>query len=135
MLLLIATFELLPTKIVWLDVVAIGMGITVTTGTIVEPLHPLAVGVTVYVAVPLLVVVAVNVCAIALPLDTDAPLTLVCDTLQLKVVPATLLVSGILVAVAEQIVCPEPVATGIGFTVTVTLKLLPLHPLYDGVTV
>ena len=71
------------------------------------------------------------------PLPPVAPDTFVCTTVHEKVVPATLLVSAIDVAVPEQIVCDEgvAVAAGIGFTVTVTVIGVPTHPLAVGVIV
>ena len=52
-------------------------------------------------------------------------------------VPATVLVSAILVAVAEHIVWLEGVAvtTGLGLTVMVTVIGVPAHPLAVGVMV
>ena len=69
------------------------------------PGHPLAVGTTLYTTVPADVPVAVRVCAMLLPLPALAPLAPVCEvTVHANVVPATLEVSAIFVAVAEQIV-------------------------------
>ena len=70
--------------------VATGIGLTVTVTLIGVPAQPFAVGVTVYTAVPGEVVVAVSVCAMEFPDPADAPLTFVCVTVQVKVVPATL---------------------------------------------
>ena len=66
-----------------------------------------------------------------------APLTLACVTVQLNVVPATLLVNATDVAPPEQIVCEVgvAVAVGVGFTVTVTTIAAPAHPPAVGVIV
>ena len=63
-------------------------------------------------------VVAVKVCATEVPFPAVAPETLFWTTVQVNVAPVTKLVSGILVAVAEQIVVETGVATaiGVGFT-------------------
>ena len=56
-----------------------------------------------------------------LPLPAEAPLAPVCEvTVHANVVPATLLVNAMLVAVPEHIVCVAgvAVATGVGLTVT-----------------
>jgi hypothetical protein len=60
-----------PEQIVCEDGVAVatGMGLTVISTVIVEPLHPLALGVTVYLTTPAVVPVLVNVCAIEFPQD------------------------------------------------------------------
>ena len=50
---------------------------TVTVAVIGEPAHPAAVGVMVYTAVPALVLVAVNVCAMSVPEEAEAPVTFV----------------------------------------------------------
>ena len=72
---------------------------------------------------PALVVVVERACAMSVPLLAEAPLTLVCVTVQEKVVPATLLVSVMPVDPPEQMLCEEGVAVaeGVGFTVTVTV--------------
>lgn len=53
----------------------------------------------------------------------DAPLTLVCVTVQANVAPPVLLLSAIEVAVPEQMLCElgVAVAVGAGLTVTVTV--------------
>lgn len=82
--------------------------------------------------------VAVSVCAISVPEEAEAPVTLVCVTVHAKVVPATLLVSAIPVDPPEQILCEEGVAVaeGVGLTVTVTVCEAPTHPPVEvGVTV
>src|SRR5439155_26912547 len=93
------------------------------------PGHAFPVGVIVYVIVPGDVPVAVNVCAIALPLLLVAPVTPDCDTVQLNVVLATLLVNAIDVAVPVQIVCEDgvAVATGVGLTVMVNVIAVPVQ--------
>jgi hypothetical protein len=87
--------------------------------------------------VPVPAVVAVSVCAIVAPEEAEAPVTLVCVTVQLKVVPLTLLVSAIDVALFEQMLCDEGVAVaeGVGFTVIVTTTGVPAQPPAVGVAV
>ena len=65
------------------------------------------------------------------PLPADAPLTPLCVTVHANVVPVTLLVRAIPLAVPEQIVCDAGVAvtTGVGFTVMVTVIGVPGQPL------
>ena len=67
----------------------------------------------------------------------EAPVTPVWITVQVNVVPLTLLVRVIKVAEPEQKVCEPGLAMtlGIGFTVTVTSTGDPVHPLADGVMV
>jgi hypothetical protein len=81
--------------------------------------------------------VAVNVCAIVAPDEAEAPVTLVCVTVQAKVLPATLLVRAIDVALFEQILCElgVAVADGIGLTVTVAVIGEPAQPPAVGVIV
>lgn len=86
-----------------------------------------------------LVLVADNVCAIELPLPLEAPVALDCVSVQLKVVPATLLGFVIVkvVLLPEANVCEEGLTDTVGAfaTVTVNVTLLPVHPPADGVTV
>lgn len=71
-----------------------------------------------------------------LPLPAVAPDTPLCVTVQANVVPVTLLVRAIDVAVPEHIVCDDgvAVATGVGLTVMVTVIAFPAHPFAVGVT-
>jgi hypothetical protein len=89
------------------------------------------------VAVPAAVPVAVNVWAMVDPEDAVAPETPDCTTVQAKVVPANVLVRAMDGAVPEQIVWDPgvAVATGVGFTVTITDSGVPAHPLAVGVMV
>jgi len=66
-----------------------------------------------------------------------APETPDCTTVHAKVVPPTLLLRVMDGAVPEHIVCVPgaAVATGMGFTVTITGTGVPEHPLAVGVTV
>ena len=114
-----------------------GAGLTITVAVMGVPAHPAAVGVIVYTAVPALEVVAVNVCAIEEPDEAEAPVTLVCVTVHAKVLPATLLVNVIEVALLEQILCEAGVAVadGTGFTVIVAVMAAPAHPAAVGVMV
>ena len=92
------------------------------------PEQPLAEGVTIYSTVPAVVPEFVRVCAIANPPEALAPVIppLIAPTVQLKLAPLTLLFKAIFVAVPLQIVVGLAVITfGVGFTVTVTVKLLP----------
>lgn len=68
-------------------------------------------------------VVVESACAMSVPLLAEAPVTLVCVTVQEKVVPVTLLVSAMPVEPPEQMLCEEGVAVaeGVGFTVIVTV--------------
>jgi hypothetical protein len=69
----------------------------------------------------------VSACEIVVPEPAVAPETPDCTTVQVNVVPATLLVSVTDGAAPEQIVCKEGVAviTGVGFTVIATFLTLP----------
>jgi hypothetical protein len=80
-----------------------GIGLTVIVAVIAAPAQPPAVGVIVYIAMPALVVVAVNVWAIVAPELADAPVTLVCVTVHANVAPPVLLVNAMDVALFEQI--------------------------------
>ena len=69
-----------------------------------------------------------KVCVIAVPPDDDAPVIppVMVPIVQLNAVPDTLPDNAIFVAVPLQIVVGLAVNTfGVGFTVTVTVKLLP----------
>ena len=75
---------------------------------------------------------------IVAPLDTVAPVTppVIAPMVQLKVAPATLLVSAILVVPPLQIVVELAVVTfGVGLTVTTKFVALPGHELAVGVTI
>jgi hypothetical protein len=117
--------------------VTVGAGFTVTVACIAVPGQVAAVGVIVYVAVPALDVVAVNVCAIVEPDAEEAPVTLDCVTVHEYVVPATLLVRAIEVALFEQMLCElgVAVADGVGLTVTVAVIAEPAQELAVGVMV
>ncbi len=119
------------------DAVTLGAGLTVTVAVKALPAQPPTDGVIVYTAVPGLVVVAVNVCAITVPELAEAPVTLFCVTVQLKVVPATLLVRATVELCNEQMLCEEglAVADGIGFTVTVAVIGVPVQAPAEGVIV
>ena len=122
-----------PLQSVCVDGVAVttGSGFTVmVTSTGDAEAHPLAEGVIVYTAVPGAAAVVESVCVMVEPLPAEAPLTPDCATVQLNVVPLTLLVREMLVAVPEQIVAPTGVAVtfGVGFTVTVTGGMVEVQP-------
>lgn len=71
------------------------------------------------------------------PEPAVAPVTPVCATVQLKVVPVTLLLNAMDVELPEQKACEPGVAVtnGFGFTVTVTDNGVPEQPFADGVIV
>jgi hypothetical protein len=128
-----------PEQIVWEAGVAVatGMGLTVIITVSGVPEQPLAEGVIVYVAVPAVMPVVLRLWAMAEPEDAVAPETPDCTTVHEKVVPATLLVRDIVVAVPEHRVCNAGVAvmTGMGLTVITTTLGVPAQPLAVGVTV
>jgi hypothetical protein len=117
----------LPEQIVVAAAVAVatGIGFTVTVVVIGAPGQPLAVGVTVYVAVCAVTEELFKVCAIVEPAPAEVPVNepALVVTVQSNVVPATVLVNATDVVLPEQIVCGEgdAVATGVGFTVIVTV--------------
>jgi hypothetical protein len=81
--------------------------------------------------------VAVKVWAIELPLPFEAPETPDWATVHEYVVPVTVPVNEMLVALPEQIVCEEGEAetVGVGLTVITTSMGVPMHPLAEGVMV
>lgn len=117
--------------------VAAGIGFTVMVTVIGVPGQPFADGVMVYVAVPGDAPVVESVCAIELPDAAVAPVTPLCVTVQLYVVPVTAPDKAMAVAEPEQSVWDVGVAVtvGVGFTVTVTVTGVPEHPLAVGVIV
>jgi hypothetical protein len=80
-----------PEQIDLLDATTVGRGLTLTLTTTGVPLHPCARGVIVYATVPVVEAVAVRVCVIVDPVPALAPDTLELLTVQLNVVPDTLL--------------------------------------------
>lgn len=84
--------------------VATGIGFTVIITVIGVPTHPFAVGVIVYVAVPVVGPVQVSVCDMGVPEPLEAPVTPDWITVQLKVVPGTFEVKAMFVVCPEQIV-------------------------------
>jgi hypothetical protein len=90
----------------------------------------------VYVTVPKAEVKDVNVCAICVPVSDEDPTVLFEVSVQLKLVPITLLDKEIAVVVPEQIDCPKAgfiIKVGIGFTFIETKIVAPGHPLTLGV--
>lgn len=83
--------------------------------------------------------VVVSVCAMLVPEPAEAPLTPACVTVHENVVPATLLLNAIELALPEQMLCElgVAVADGTGFTVTEMVCAVPgqLPILEVGVTV
>jgi len=113
---------------------------TITVAVAGVPTHPLAVGVIVKVTVTGAVVVLVNVPVIGVPEPLAAiPVTAtVLFLVQVYVVPATLLVNTMgVIAVPEQMVWLDGVAIafGVGFTNTVAVAGVPIHPFAVGVMV
>jgi hypothetical protein len=80
----------------------VGNGFTLTLNTSGEPPQTPEVGVIVYTATPSVVPVATNVCDIFVPLPLLAPDTPLWLTVQVKLVPDTLLISGIFVVLPEH---------------------------------
>ena len=115
-----------------------GLGSTVTITVIGEPAQLAAEGVIVYVAVPAIEPVVVNVSDIVEPLPTSTPLTPTSTRVQLYVGLATplVVVNAMLVDTPLQIVCAAGVATtfGRGSTVIVTGIDTPAQPDALGVT-
>jgi hypothetical protein len=99
-----------------------GTGFTVTVTFTVDPLHPFAVGVIVYVTVPLLIPsVLLSTSLIVAPLPAAAPLTFALLLIvQLNVVPLTAfgLVIATPAATPLHILLLLADAFGTGFTVT-----------------
>jgi hypothetical protein len=131
----------LPLHIVWVDGVAmaLGVGLTNTVAVIGVPGQPFAVGVIVNVTVT-----GVNVVLVNVPVILPEPLAVIPVTVavlflvQLKVVPATLPVNTIgVIAKPEQIVWLDgvAVASGVGLTNTVAVIGVPGQPLAVGVIV
>jgi len=113
----------------------VGVGLTVIVTVIGVPGQPLAVGVIVYVAVPAALPVAVRTWLMVDPLPADAPLTPDWLTVQLKMVPATGLLSAMDGATPEHTVCKAGVATtvGVGLITTVVVAVTAAHPPVAGV--
>ena len=115
----------------------VGVGFTVMVNISLVPVHPLAEGVTVMVAVTaiLLVLIAVKMAMSPFP-AAGSPMDGV-SFVQENEVPDT--VSTKLIAVVEaplHKVCGVTGSTvGVGFTVIVNVCDAPVHPLADGVTV
>jgi len=114
-----------------------GSGLTVNVSTIAVAGQLFAVPFMVYTAVPLPPPVATRVSVIAEPLLLLPPVTPVSTTVQLKLVPDTLLLKLIGKTLPAQIVwfIGLAVSTGIGFTVMVTVIGLPVQPFAVGVIV
>ena len=84
---------------------------------------------------PLAAPVVLSVWVIDVPLPLEAPLTPVCELVQENVVPVTLLVKEIDVALPEQKACEAGVAVteGTGFTVIVATTGVPEQPFAVGI--
>ena len=122
-----------------MDIVPIGVGLTVTVAVIGAPTHPLADGVIVKVTVTGASVVLVSVPEMLPDPEAAIPVTVpVLLRVQLYVVP----LAGpertiVVIALSEQIVCEDGVATaaGVGLTRTVAVIGAPAHPFAVGVIV
>jgi hypothetical protein len=116
---------------------ALSIGFTLMVTVTGDPVHPDASEVIVYTAVPGDVPVTFNTSVIDTPVPGFPPLTPVCETVQLIVVPDTLLLNAMEVIPPSQNVIEEGVAviTGVGFTVTLTVIGVPGHPEAEGVIV
>jgi hypothetical protein len=114
-----------------------GVGFTVIVIDGIVAVHPAGVvAVTLYVTVPGVEPEAVSTCEMLLPEPPELPATPEDVAVQLKVVPAILLVKGIEVDVPEQIAEETGLAeaTGFGLTSIVIDKVLPGQELAVGVT-
>jgi hypothetical protein len=118
-------------------VATLGEGLTVTTTLVAAPGHEFAVGVTMKVTDPAVVPELVSIWAIVAPDEAVAPVIPpeTAPTVQLNVLPATLLNNAIFVVPALQIVVgPNVVTFGVGLTVTTMLTGRPEHEFAVGVT-
>ena len=110
----------------------VGFGFTVTSTVNGVPAQPLAVGVTVYLTTPAVVVVFVKVCAIG-PVTPviwlENPVTVPdCKAaVHVKVVPLTVEFNVTEVATPLHLVCAVADPTGIGFTVKLNEVEVELH--------
>ena len=107
-----------PVQIVCVTGVAIttGIGLTVITTVIGEPVHPFAEGVMVYVTVAGAKVALTNVCVMLVPDPLENPDAEpdVTAEVQVKLVPATEPVSETPVVIPEHIACEAGVAVTVG---------------------
>ena len=80
-----------------------GVGSTVTVTSVVGPLQPFALGVILYVTVPLVTPsVLVNTWPIVAPLPAEDPVTFVlAKTVHVKVVPATFVGAGVMATLLD----------------------------------
>ena len=130
-----------PEQTVWLDgvAVAVGVGFTVTVAVIGAPGQPLAVGVIVKVTVTGAAVVLLSVPLILPDPLAAIPVTVATLSLtQLNTVPATVpFMTIVVMGRLLHIVCEDgvAVAVGVGLTSTVAVIVGPLHPLAVGVMV
>jgi hypothetical protein len=129
-----------PLQIVAVCAATTGIGFTVTVTVNVAPGQPFALGVTVYTAVSGVVVLELDKVwlidawptACAVPPVTSAPIV---GAVQVYVIPTGTPAGVVVKAAPLQIVAVCAATTGIGFTVTVTVKVAPGHPFALGVTV
>jgi len=131
----------LAEHIVWLDgvAVAVGVGFTVTVAVIGAPEQPLAVGVMVKVTVTGALVVLLSVPEILPEPLAAIPVTVATLSLtQLNTVPATVpFITMVVIGRLLHIVCDDgvAVAVGVGFTSTVAVIGVPGQPFAVGVIV
>lgn len=119
------------------EIVAVGVGFTVTVKFTGVPVQPLADGVTLMVAIIGLADVLTAVKPLILPVPLPArPMDGVL-LVQLKVEPATVLVKfkAFTGAPLQTITFAGTVTVGVGFTVMVKVCAVPAQPLAEGVTV
>lgn len=108
----------------------VGVGLTVTSTVKEAPLHPPAVGVTVYRTTPAVVPVFVSVCWIEVPqpeVQSLKPAIVAPDcwaAVHVKVVPPTVEFSVTLVVAPLQMVAGEAEPTGVELTERLTVVLL-----------
>src|ERR1043166_1782730 len=128
------TVNVAPLQIVVVKLFIDGLGFTVTVTVNVDPVHEPDVGVTVYVAVCAVLVGLVNVPVIDEPDPATPPVIppVTVGTPQLYVVPTGTIpfvtFNGVTVNVAPlQIVVVKLFIDGLGFTVTVTVNVDPVH--------
>ncbi len=117
--------------------IAVGIGFTNIGTSSGAPIHPLKVGVTVYVTVPVLLLVVFNTCAILEPVPADEPVAKDSLAVHPKVDPTGDELNAMPVTSPEQIVCDGGVAiaVGIGLTVISTSTGKPTQPVNVGVMV
>ena len=129
---------LVPLHTVWLLMLfTVGAGFTVMVKELVGPVQPLAVGVTVTVAITGALPVLVAVKEAMFPLPEAARPMEASLFVHAKVVPVTVLVkfTAVVLALPHRVWLVILSAVGVGFTVMVNELVGPVQPLAVGVTV